>query len=89
MNYITQVERPQGRVTKIIAQVNGVNLSFIPGKDGKPREVSRTRGAMVYDQSSLYIPKAHYAGVIRQVCGILTQKPAAPKQLGFNFTKED
>lgn len=89
MNYIHKVERPNGSATRIEATVNGVNLAFIKGKDGKPREVSRTRGAMVYDQSSLYIPKAHYAGVIRQVCGIFNQKPNAPRQLGFNFTKED
>lgn len=87
MNYIHKVERPEGSATRIEAQANGVSVAFIKGKDGRPREVSRSRGAMVYDQSSLYIPKVHYAGMVRQVAGVFADVKKS-KQLGFQFNKE-
>ena len=72
-NYIIKVERPEGRVTRVVANVNGVDMTFARGRDGKPVEVSRSRNAMIYDHGSLYIPKIHYAGVIRQVYGVFNR----------------
>ena len=87
MNYVTKVDRPNGLPTKVQVQANGVSLTFITGKDGKPLEVSRSRAAMVLDHSSLYVPTAHYGALVRQVAAILNQKPKS-KQLGFQFNKE-
>ena len=88
-NYVTKVERPEGSATRVEANVHGINVAFIKGKDGRPREVSRNRGAMVYDQESLYIRSSDYSGVIRQVSAILNGKPTKkPRQLGFNFNEE-
>jgi hypothetical protein len=53
--------------------VNGVNVAFIKGKDGRPREVSRSTNAMVYYPGALFIEKSHYAGLIRQVHGIFKE----------------
>ena len=85
MNYILKVDRLEGCATRIVAQVNGVNLAFVQGKDGRPREVSRSRGAMVYDHSSLYISKEHYSAMIRQVAGVFATPARRSKQLGFQF----
>jgi hypothetical protein len=88
MNYVQKVERPNGSPTKVIVNAYGVHLTFIKGVDGRPREVSRYKDAMVH--SSLYIPKDTYVGVIRQVSAVLNEKRTCsaihkPTQLTFNF----
>jgi hypothetical protein len=83
-NYIIQVARANGLATKVIAEANGVNLSFIKGKDGRPLEVSRSTNYPVYYPGALYVRKDAYAGVIRQVAAILHERPKA-KQAGFVF----
>jgi hypothetical protein len=87
MNYVHKVERPNGSATKVTANANGIYLTFIKGKDGRPLEVSRYTNAMVYMPGDLYVRKDAYAGVIRQVAAVLNEKP---RQVGFQFeeTKE-
>jgi hypothetical protein len=81
-NYITQVARANGLATKVIAEANGVSLSFIKGKDGRPLEVSRSTNYPVYYPGALYVRKDAYAGVIRQVSAILAQRPKS-QLVGF------
>ena len=91
-NYIVAVQRPEGSANRVEANVNGIHLAFIKGVDGRPREVSRTKDAMVH--GSLYIRSSDYSAVMRQVSAILSEKPKAvigskPKQLGFVFHDEE
>ena len=85
MNYVHSVERPNGSATKVTANANGIYLTFIKGKDGRPREVSRYTNAMVYSPGDLYVRKDTYSGVIRQVAAVLNEKPKTIGQLGFKF----
>lgn len=99
MNYVHKVERPNGSATKVTANAGGVYLTFIKGKDGKPREVSRYTNAMVYSPGDLYVRGDTYRGVIRQVAAVLNEKPrnkerriclySEEKQIGFIFTTEE
>jgi hypothetical protein len=86
MNYVHKVERPNGSATKVTANAGGVYLTFIKGKDGRPREVSRYANAMVYSPGDLYVRGDTYRGVIRQVAAVLNERPkVASRQLGFVF----
>ena len=79
-NYVKQVARANGLATKVIAEANGVNLSFIKGKDGRPLEVSRSINYPVYYPGALYVRKDAYRGIIRQVASILNERP---RKVGF------
>ena len=86
-NYITKVDRSDGRATRVEASVGAVTLAFQRGRDGKPVEVSRSKPAMVH--TGMYVPKVAYNQVIKQVHGVFAQQTKKPIQLGFKFDKED
>lgn len=93
-NYVHQVKRVQGLAKEVTANANGVYLTFIKGKDGRPLEVSRHMSYPVYYPGALYVRNDTYRGIIRQVAAVLSdsknkKSTTCSGQLGFEFPKED
>jgi len=74
---VKKVERFKGEAEEVIIHFdNIIELRFVRGKDGTPKEVSRSllSGERLYDEDKLKIPKEPFAAIKRQVIAIFKKK---------------